>query len=45
MSDIDKIIDMMERAQDLISEGRVSEAGTLIYRAQESLRFIRDSKG
>jgi len=41
--DIDKIIEMLERAQDLIEKGKASEAVTQVYDAQILAIFLRDN--
>ena len=42
--EIRAVIKKMERAQDMLYNGRVSEANTLIYEAQSELQFILDNR-
>jgi hypothetical protein len=42
--DLQGIINMLERARELICQNRPNEAGTIIYEAQGLTQFLKDNK-
>ena len=42
--DLERIIEQLEKAQDLLNDARYAEAKTAIYEAQNAVRFVKDNK-